>query len=136
VALCLAGLGGCASPQALDFERLVLRTFVTTELDERNHPTNNLTRVDMSGADGVYGYVTILHLPAGRYAYRCEFFDGARQLVHTWTSLLETDGTSWNVWCHYQFKRSVDVPGLWMVRSHLEGRLLAQTQFEVVGPLL
>ena len=126
----LAVVCACATPAAPPeaARERPPRIVITSKLDERKMPVDDLERVSMSQGRFVV-WVLWIEEPHGPHFHECEFTDGAGRVEKAPGKMTEHRGSK-RISAGYRFD-PMSSPGTWTIRLYLDHRLRAERSLEV-----
>ena len=124
---------GCCSNKVLSARYAkAYRVVVTTGLDEKKQPVNDLKQVSLD-EDKIYFYVR-WNLAKREHDLMWRLYDGAGRLAgrseYTFTPCCSGCPCT-HTWHSYNLNKNVDKPGVWRFQLYLDGRRKVSKRFTV-----
>lgn len=112
---------------------ITYRSVFTTGL-QNELPIDNVEKIHID-TEKIYIFVYWYNLKANKkYQYKCNIYDGEKNLVTTSAMIFKPSNISWNTQTWYKISSKVDKPGNWKFEIFLENKKIFEKYLKVLLP--
>jgi tetratricopeptide (TPR) repeat protein len=110
------------------------RIIFATELDKDYRPLSEVYQIYLNEEKLFIHFEWYNLKPQQIYDYKCVLYDGAHNILYTFTNVFKPAGESWMVTHYYQPRINIDKPGQWVTEVYVNNQKISQKTLIVVPP--